>query len=113
MDVSHNTRSNVLVVTLKGDHLDAKETLAFKKKIADLIEKEQVTNAVFDLHRLEFIDSSGLGAFLSILKNLHAKGGDLKLSGMNKTIRTMFELVCMHKIFEIFNSADEALRSFE
>ncbi len=113
MDLSHNTKADVLVVTLEGDHLDAKETPLFKQKVADLIEQEQVTKAVFDLHRLEFIDSSGLGAFLSILKNLHGKGGDLKLSGMNKTIRTMFELVCMHKIFEIFNSPDEALRSFE
>ena len=113
MDLSHNTKSDILIVTLEGDHLDAKETPNFKKRVADLIEQEQVTKAVFDLHRLEFIDSSGLGAFLSILKNLHGKGGDLKLSGMNTTIRTMFELVCMHKIFEIFNSPDEALRSFE
>ena len=113
MDLSHNTKADVLVVTLEGDHLDAKETPLFKQKVADLIEQEQVTKAVFDLHRLEFIDSSGLGAFLSILKNLHGKGGDLKQSGMNKTIRTMIELVCMHKIFEIFNSPDEALRSFE
>lgn len=113
MEISHDTKDGVLIVTLEGEHLDARETPFFKQKVVDLLENESVSKAVFDLHRLQFIDSSGLGAFLSILKALHSKGGDLKLSGMNRTIRTMFELVCMHKIFEIFNSPEEALRSFQ
>jgi anti-anti-sigma factor len=113
MEISHDTKDGILVITLEGEHLDARETPFFKQKVSDLLENERVCRAVFDLHRLQFIDSSGLGAFLSILKSLHSKGGDLKLSGMNRTIRTMFELVCMHKIFEIFNSPDEALRSFQ
>ncbi len=113
MDISHDTKEGVLVVTLEGEHLDAKETPFFKQKILDLLNNESTAQAVFDLHRLQFIDSSGLGAFLSILKILHGKGGDLKLAGMSRTIRTMFELVCMHKIFEIFNSPEEALRSFK
>jgi len=113
MDISHDSKEGILVVTLEGEHLDARETPLFKQKVNDLLETESCSRAVFDLHRLQFIDSSGLGAFLSILKTLHSKGGDLKLAGMNRTIRTMFELVCMHKIFEIFNSPDEALRSFE
>ena len=32
---------------------------------------------------------------------------------MNKPVRTMFELVSMHKIFEIFNSTDDAVKSFK
>ncbi len=113
MEISHDTRDGILIVTLEGEHLDARETPFFKQKVVDLLENESISRAIFDLHRLQFIDSSGLGAFLSILKSLHGKGGDLKLAGMNRTIRTMFELVCMHKIFEIFNSPEEALRSFQ
>lgn len=113
MDISHHTQNGVLLVTLEADHLDAKDSPVFKQKILDLLANEDVDRVVFDLHRLKFIDSSGLGAFLAILKALHGKGGELKLSGMTKTVRTVFELVCMHKIFEIFNSADDALRSFQ
>lgn len=113
MDISHHTQDGVLVVTLEADHLDAKDSPTFKQKILDLLATEDVDRVVFDLHRLKFIDSSGLGSFLAILKALHSKGGELKLSGMTKTVRTVFELVCMHKIFEIFNSSEEALRSFQ
>lgn len=113
MEISHHTQDGVLLVTLEVDHLDAKDSPAFKQKVLDLLANEHIDRVVFDLHRLKFIDSSGLGAFLAILKALHSKGGELKLSGMTKTVRTVFELVCMHKIFEIFNSSEEALRSFQ
>lgn len=113
MDISHHTQDGVLVVTLEADHLDAKDAQQFKQKILALLSDEEINRVIFDLHRLKFIDSSGLGAFLAILKAVHSKGGELKLSGMTKTVRTVFELVCMHKIFEIFNSSDDALRSFQ
>lgn len=113
MEISHNVIKNILMVTLEGEYLDAKETPSFKQKVGNLLAGEKINRAVFDLHRLQFIDSSGLGALLSILKTLHSSGGDLKLSGMNHAVRAVFELVCMHKIFDIFNSAEDALLSFE
>jgi len=65
------------------------------------------------LGRLRFVDSSGLGAFISCLRKLNAKGGDLKLCGMSKQVRAVFELVRMHRIFDIFGTRDEALRAFQ
>ena len=68
---------------------------------------------VIDLARLRFMDSSGLGAMLSCLRQLSAKGGDLKLCCMSKQVRAAFELVRMHRIFDIFNSREEAVRAFQ
>lgn len=113
MEISHSAQKNILIVTLEGEHLDAKEANVFKDQINRICQEEDIFQVVFDLHRLKFIDSSGLGAFLSILKQLKTKEGDLKLASMSQTIQTMFELVCMHKIFEIFNSTDDALQSFD
>ena len=74
----------------------------------------KVSNKViFDLSQLLFVDSSGLGAFLSALRTLNTQGGDLKLCGMTKQVRVLFELVRMHRIFEIFNTQEEALRAFD
>ena len=67
---------------------------------------------VFDMNALRFVDSSGLGALLSCLRQVHSSGGDLKLCEMAKTVRALFELVRMHRIFEIYSSREEALRSY-
>ena len=49
---------------------------------------------------------------LSCLRQVHNTGGDLKLCGMNKAVRALFELVRMHRVFEIFASREEASRSY-
>lgn len=110
MEISHKNKHGVLVITFDGDHLDAKNSAQCKEYVLDVLKREQSYLLVFDLHLLKFIDSSGLGMFLSLLKELHTHGGELKLAEMNKTVRTVFELVCMHKIFDILPTVDEAVK---
>ena len=49
---------------------------------------------------------------MSCLQKLNEKGGDLKLCGMSKQVRTVIELVRMHQILDIFGTCDEATRAF-
>jgi anti-anti-sigma factor len=112
MKLVHTTKDNILIVTLDLNTLDAREAPQFKEHLISLIDKKNLLGVVIDLKHLQFIDSSGLGSFLSALRVLHTNGGDLKLSHMNKPIRSVFELVRMHKIFEIFNTTEDALKSF-
>lgn len=113
MEISHKNKHGVLVITFDGDHLDAKNSAQCKEYVLDAIKREQTYSVIFDLHLLKFIDSSGLGMFLSLLKELHTHGGELKLAEMSKTVRTVFELVCMHKIFDIFPTVDAALKALQ
>jgi anti-sigma B factor antagonist len=66
-----------------------------------------------DLSHLRFVDSSGLGAMLSCLRQLNATGGDLKLCGMSKAVRAVFELVRMHRIFDIYDTRELAVSAFQ
>jgi len=113
MVCSHDMQNNVMVVTVNREYLDAKEAPSFKNMVIELIGNNDCSNIVLDLNKLQFIDSSGLGSFLSILRFLHSRQGDLKIANMTKPIRATFEIVRMHKLFEIFNSTDEAVRSFD
>ena len=74
---------------------------------------EAHAQVIFDLSRLEFIDSSGLGALLSCLRQIQARDGDLKLCGMAQPVRALFELVRMHRIFHLFDTQAAAIRAFQ
>ena len=50
---------------------------------------------------------------LSCLRQVSAKGGDLKLCGMSTQVRGLFELVRMHRIFDILGTREEAVRAFQ
>jgi anti-sigma B factor antagonist len=110
MEIVVDRAGDVAVAVLPVDELDASNAAEFKRDIAPVVEANM--KLVFDLSRLRFVDSSGLGAFLSCLRQVNARGGDLKLYGMSKPVRTVFELVRLHRIFDILTTREEAVRAF-
>jgi anti-sigma B factor antagonist len=111
MQIEVDKVGDVAVAVIPVEELDASNAGDFKRDIAPVLESQ--TKLVIDLGRLRFVDSSGLGAFISCLRKLNGKGGDLKLCGMSKQVRAVFELVRMHRIFEIFGTTDEAVHAFQ
>lgn len=112
MEITHTVKHDILVVSLTSDRLDAKDATEFKHDVLHLINETGKYQVVFDMNKLLFIDSSGVGILLSILRFLNSQGGELKLSGLTQPVRTLLELVSIHKIFEIFKTTDEAIESF-
>lgn len=100
----------VAVATVPVEDLDAGNATEFKRDMAPVLDSH--LELVLDLSRLRFVDSSGLGAFISCLRRLNAKGGDLKLCGMSKQVRGVFELVRMHRVFDICATSEDAVRAF-
>jgi anti-sigma B factor antagonist len=111
MEIAADKIGNVAVAVIPVDELDASNAGDLKRDIAPILEAN--TRLVIDLSHLRFVDSSGLGAMLSCLRQVTAKGGSLKLCGMSKQVRTTFELVRMHRIFDIFPTREEAVRAFQ
>ena len=103
--------AGVTVVVPAGTQLDASTAAEFKHNVTPVLETH--TQVVFDLSRLEFVDSSGLGALLSCWRHLQGKGGDLMLCGISQPVRALFELVRMHRLFHIFDTQEEAIRAFQ
>jgi anti-sigma B factor antagonist len=110
MELMCEHNGDVTIVSLVGAQLDANTAAEFKHSVAPVLDAH--SQVIFDLSQLGFVDSSGLGALLSCLHQIHARSGDLKLCGMSKPVRALFELVRMHKIFHIFNSQEEAIQAF-
>jgi anti-sigma B factor antagonist len=110
MQIVFEKDGDITVVVVPVEELDAGNAGEFKRDIAPLLDAN--TRFVLDLSRLRFVDSSGLGAFISCLRKLNARGGDLKLCGMSKPVRAVFELVRMHRVFDIVTTREEAVRAF-
>lgn len=110
MEIAHAIEQDHLIITPLGESLDARETPEFKEKVFKLIDQSSCSAVVFDLKKVTFIDSSGLGCFLSILRRLNKQGGTLRLTNLSDSVRSLFELVLMHKIFDITPDLQSALK---
>ena len=67
---------------------------------------------LIDFASTGYIDSSGLGALVSISKRIRESGGELRLSGLNEDLRSLFELTKLDTLFAIANTPQQALASF-
>lgn len=110
MEITSDKTRDVTVALVPVEELDASNAAEFKRVIAPLLDTN--TRLVLDLSRLRFVDSSGLGAFISCLRKMNAQGGDLKLCGLSKQVRALFELVRMHRVFDIYGTRDAAVNAF-
>ena len=67
---------------------------------------------LIDFSQTGYIDSSGLGALVSISKRVREAGGELRLSGLNEDLRSLFELTKLDMLFAIAETPQQALSSF-
>jgi anti-anti-sigma factor len=86
-----------LFVDLQGD-LDINSNKEFKDKVNSV---KGVKNITVNCENLSYIDSTGLGAFISIYKNIKEKGEKLVITGLKPHIKKIFLITDLDKVFEI------------
>jgi anti-sigma B factor antagonist len=59
-----------------------------------------------------YIDSSGLGALVGLSRRVGEAGGELRLSGLNEDLRSLFELTKLDTLFAIADTPEQALANF-
>jgi anti-sigma B factor antagonist len=99
---------DITIVRPLMKRLDASVALAFKEEVLKLIAAGDST-LVLDLEPVQFMDSSGLGAVVSVLKALGAKGR-LAVCNANAALLSLFKLTRMDKVFTITGSMEEAIQ---
>lgn len=77
------------------------EVATFRVEINKLIENGQ-KNFTFDFSQCNFIDSTGLGALVSIYKKCAEKDGSIKLKSLKPEVEKLFKLTRLDKVFEIY-----------
>ena len=82
-----------------------------KQKVLEELENG-ARRFVIDFAGAGYIDSSGLGVLVSLSKKIREQSGELRLSGLNEDLRTLFELTKLDTLFRIADTRSEALEGF-
>lgn len=62
----------------------------------------------FDFSNVQFVDSSGLGALVAVLKRL-GSGGSMRMWGLSPELKSLFEITQLYKVFDIYELETDAL----
>lgn len=103
---------DIVVARVNLSRATFREAEEFKSKISEQLENG-FTKIIVDLSDCNFIDSTFLSTMVSVLKNVSKKGGSLKLIGVHAEAQALLELTGTAKIFEIYESKEQAIKSFK
>src|SRR3989442_14253430 len=95
--VLHQDRANVLAI--EGD-IDLHVSPAVRESLNAMIKKKP-ERIVIDLSRATYIDSAGVAVLILAMQEVEAYGGKLFLSGLQETIRLIFETARLDRVFRI------------
>lgn len=110
MAFSVRRQSGVAVV-----EVDDKLIVANREALKDVVLAEVDAGGrkfAMDFSGTTYIDSSGLGALVSLSKKIRFKGGELRLSGLDDDLRSLFELTKLDTLFRIDDTLEESLAAF-
>ncbi len=85
---------------------------SLKEEVAQFLTKPN-TKLILDMDGIEYVDSSGFGALLSILRNAKNNDSQFKLCNISDDVMELIRLLQLHNVFDICNSLDEGIKDFE
>lgn len=104
--ISHE--KDVTIVTPQVRRIDSAVAPAFKEAVLKVVHDGH-KRLVLDLDQVDFMDSSGLGALVSVLKGLGGAGA-LGICNLKGGVLSLFKLTRMDKVFAISASLPEAVQ---
>ena len=109
MILRRSLQDGVVVLCVEGtDALDTACAAAFKHAAVEAI--PDGGDVVVDLGGLDFVDSAGVGAFVGLYKAARARGARLRFAGARPGVRSVLELIRLHRILEISDEVAGAAR---
>jgi anti-sigma B factor antagonist len=105
--------NDVLLVSLQNDSkLNVTISQSFKQEVTKLIDQPGM-KIIINLGDVEYIDSSGFGALLSVLRASKNNESQLKLCNISPDVMELVKLLQLHSVFDIRDSVDDCIKSFK
>lgn len=106
MEIRSRVEDEVVVLEIAG-RFSAEHAESFRNSFFELFSNHR--RFVFDLTKMEYLDSTGLGAMVFCLKTCDEYRGVLKLANLQEKPRVIFEITKAHRIFDIYDSVETAV----
>lgn len=110
-ELKEEKEKEIKIIKIIGE-LDAMVAPKLKERLEELIEMGE-RNFVINCQKLTHINSLAMGILRGKLRSVKGKEGKMVLTNLSEHIKVIFEMVGLDEIFEIYNTEEEGIISFE
>lgn len=100
-------RGATTIVRASGD-LDVATAPRLREQVIRLVSDGQ-RDIILDLEAVDFVDSTGLGVIVGLLKRTRTLGGDLRLVSNRPALQRILELTALDRALPLASSVEEAM----
>jgi anti-sigma B factor antagonist len=111
LEIEQREREGVLILDLNGRITVGDGAAALRDTLRELVAAGS-RSFILNLHKVDYIDSTGLGAMVVCFTSVRRVGGKLKLENLNRRNVELLVLTKLTTVFEIFNDEQDAVNSF-
>lgn len=111
LEISRREREGIVILELDGRITVGEESTLLRETLRELAAAGQ-TRVILNLERVDYIDSTGLGALVVCYTSLKKAGGMLKLAHLSRRNIELLVFTKLATVFEIFDSELDAVNSF-
>lgn len=104
-------KDKIDVITFSVNKINALITDEIRDGINKVFDNSN-SKVIIDLKGIEYIDSSGFGCFLSVMKTARSNYGVLKFANPEPKVMELFQTLHLHTIFQIYDDMDKCMKSF-
>jgi len=112
MSISTYQQDEVMILQPEGKIMGGPEATELRNRLYELIAQNK-KKVVVDLSNVEWMNSTGLGILISGMTSLRNNKGELKLTSVNEKVANLFEITKLAGVFDTYNTADDAVKSFK
>lgn len=110
MNISTRQAGNATIVDVVGD-ITLYNSPEVRKILLGLIKEKGAPRVVVNLEKVKYIDSAGVASLVEGLKTSRDMKSGFALYGLSRTMRDVLELTRLIKVFEVYDTEEEALRT--
>jgi len=111
MDIKTKQLEDIVILAVTGRITLGEGNVMLREVVRDLADNG-TKKVVLNLSEVNYIDSSGMGELVKTHTTMHNKGGQLKLSSLNKRVHDLLEMTRLSAVFDIHNDEASAIESF-
>ncbi|MFK7883268.1 MAG: STAS domain-containing protein [Phycisphaerales bacterium] len=93
--------------------LDEANIQAISEEISSLIDRTEAPKLLISFSNVDHLSSAALGALITINHRVRDREGQLRLANIDPQIYEVFVITRLNKLFEIHDTAEEAITSFD
>lgn len=108
MEISTRQAGSATVVDVVGD-ITLYNSPQMRKVLLDLLKEKRVARVIVNLKGVRYIDSAGVASLVEGLKVSRDMKSGFALYGLSRTTREVLELTRLIKVFEVYETEEEAL----